>query len=343
MHTVDPERSRTTIASYGLAIQNALEASGYDAAGIFAAAGIEQTPTNDPMERLSTAEIAALFHQCVEITGNPAIGLTVARFMHPSSLHALGYSLLCSSTLRDCCERLVNYFRLVSDQAELRIREDAGRFCLTTHVLSEGLAHETVDTWHAFVVRLFRLLYRPDLAPLSVSLARPCPAGYEEHYRRSFHTEVVFNTTCCEICIDPAIVDEPLIGGNREIAQQNDRIIEEYLAALDRADIVTRVKQVIIETLSSGHCSKQRVAQELAMSPSALQQKLAQRDTTFQDLLNAVRESLARAYMEQGRISITEMSFMLGFADTSSFTRAFRRWTGQSPRDYRADIAHTGK
>jgi AraC-like DNA-binding protein len=73
----------------------------------------------------------------------------------------------------------------------------------------------------------------------------------------------------------------------------------------------------------------------MAMSPSALQQKLAERNSSFQHLLNSVRQSLALAYMEQARVSITEMSFLLGFADNSSFTRAFRRWTGQSPRDYR--------
>ena len=208
-------KPRTTIASYGLAIQNALEANGYDAAGIFAAAGIDHIPGTDPMDRLTTEEIAALFRECVEITDNPAIGLTVARFLHPSSLHALGYSLLCSSTLRDCCDRLVNYFRLVSDQGELRITETDETFCLATHTLAEGVAAETLDTWHAFLVRLFRLLHRPDFAPVSVCLARPCPAGYEAHYRRSFHTEVVFGAEYCEICLDRTLVDEPLIGGNR--------------------------------------------------------------------------------------------------------------------------------
>ena len=73
------------------------------------------------------------------------------------------------------------------------------------------------------------------------------------------------------------------------------------------------------------------------MSPSALQQKLATLDTSFQDLLNQIRQSLAMDYMEQSRVSITEMSFLLGFSDTSSFTRAFRRWTGKSPRDFRRE------
>lgn len=330
-------RSPTTIGSYGLAIQKALEANGYDAAGIFAAAGIDQVPSNDPLDRLSTQQVAALFRECVLLTGNPAVGLTVARFMHPSTLHALGYSLLASSTLRDCCERLVNYFRLASEQGEMRISEQGDRFYLSMYLLTEGVAFETIDAWTAFLIRLFRLLYRPDFAPLSVSLPRPCPAGYEQQYRKSFHVPVVFDAPHCEICLDRTVVDEPLIGGNREIALQNDSIIQNYLGALDQGDIITRVKQVIIQSLPSGNCNKQRTSREMAMSPSTLQQKLAERDASFQGLLNEVRQSLSLAYMEQPRVSITEMSFLLGFTDTSSFTRAFRRWTGLSPRDYRRE------
>ncbi|MEH6610034.1 MAG: AraC family transcriptional regulator [Halioglobus sp.] len=338
MNEKKADHSPTTIGTYGLAIQKALEANGYDTRDIFAAAGIDHVPSNSPMERLTTAQVSALFRECVKLTGNPAVGLTVARFMHPSTLHALGYSLLASSSLRDCCERIVNYFRLASEQAEIRITETDDRYCISTHLLTDQLAFETLDAWNAFVVRLFRLIHHPDFAPVSVSLARPCPPGYEDQYLKGFHTRVTFDAPYCEICLDRAAVDEPLMGGNREIAHQNDLIIEEYLAALDQADIITRVKKIIIQSLPSGNCSKQRVASEMAMSPSALQQKLAERESSFQNLLSQVRQSLALAYMEQARVSITEMSFLLGFADTSSFTRAFRRWTGKSPRDYRRDL-----
>jgi AraC-like DNA-binding protein len=329
------KQSATTIASYGLAIQKAMEANGYNAADIFAAAGVDHIPSNDPLERLTTAQVATLFRQCVEITGSPAVGLTVARFMQPSSLHALGYSMLASSTLRDCCERLVNYFRLISEQGEMKISEEGERFCLSCHLLDDAVAYETIDCWNAYLVRQFRVLYKPDLKPLAVSLKRPCPPGYEKQYRKSFHAPVTFDAPICEIWFDRKIMDEPLLGGNREIAQQNERIIHSYLTALDQRDIITRVKQFIIQILSSGNCSKRRLAKEMAMSPSGLQQKLAERNTSFQDLLNEVRQSLALSYMEQPRVSITEMSFLLGFSDTSSFTRAFRRWTNQSPREYR--------
>jgi AraC-like DNA-binding protein len=336
--TIAPDKPHTTIGSYGLAIRKALEANGYDAHDIFSRAGIDHVPTNDPLERLTTRQVADLFTESVKITGNPAFGLTVARFMHPSALHALGYSLLASSTLRDCCERLVIYFRLASEQGEITIEEEGNEFRLCLHELVSGIAPETIDCWHAFLVRLFRLIHEPDFKPLAVKLTRPRPAGYEEQYEHSFHAPVSFDADYGEITLPRDSVDIPLVGGNREIAQQNDRIIDEYLTALDKADIVSQVKNLIIQSLSSGKCSKQRIAEELCISPSGLQQKLAQRDTSFQNLLNQVRKSLALAYIEQTRISITEMSFTLGFSDTSSFTRAFRRWTGKSPSDYRREI-----
>lgn len=145
MSATKTDHSPTTIGTYGLAIQKALEANGYDATDIFAAAGIDHVPSNNPLERLTTLQVAALFQECVALTGNPAVGLTVARFMHPSTLHALGYSLLASSTLRDCCERLVNYFRLASEQGEIRISETDDRFCISTHLLTDAVAFESLD------------------------------------------------------------------------------------------------------------------------------------------------------------------------------------------------------
>lgn len=327
--------SATTIASYSLAIQMALEANGFDAAEVFKAAGLPDTPSQDPMERYTTAQMATLFGESVKCTGNPAFGLTVARFLHPSNVHALGYALLASATLRDACERLVYYFRIASNQGAYHIEESEDRFCLVLEVTAEGVAYETIDAWNAFIVRVFRMIYRLDFAPLSVTLARPRPEGFEELYTTSFQVPVQFGTPSCEMCLDPTIVDIPLLGGNREIAGEHDKIMQNYIAALDTADIINRVKRIILQKLPSENCTKQQVASELAMSPSALHQKLAAQDTSFQDLLNQVRKSLALDYMEQSRVSITEMSFMLGFNDTSSFTRAFRRWTGKSPRDYR--------
>ena len=170
--------SATTIASYTMAIHMALEANGHDAAAVFKAAGLSDAPSQDPLDRYTTVQMATLFREAVKSTGNPAFGLVAARFLHPSNVHALGYALLASATLRDACERLVYYFRIASNQGSYRIEESEGRFCLVLEVVADGVAFETIDAWNAFIIRVFRMIYRPDFKPLSVRLTRPLPEGY---------------------------------------------------------------------------------------------------------------------------------------------------------------------
>ena len=93
----------TVIGSYGLAVQNALETLGYDASDLYRRAGIETKPSNDPLARLSPKEIEVLLHEGVKATGNPSFGLTVARFVHPSTLHALGYACVHATRLPVSC------------------------------------------------------------------------------------------------------------------------------------------------------------------------------------------------------------------------------------------------
>ena len=99
--------------------------------------------------------------------------------------------------------------------------------------------------------------------------------------------------------------------------------------------MVTRVRQKIIEFLPNGDCSRDKVASALAVSPTTLQFKLAERNTTFHDLLDSTRRELAASYVQQASLSITEITFLLGFSDTSNFTRAFKRWEGVSPTQFR--------
>ena len=118
----------------------------------------------------------------------------------------------------------------------------------------------------------------------------------------------------------------------------HDQTVMQYLKQLERSDIVNRVRGIIVEELSSCNLNKQRVADKMHMSARSLQMKLAAKDTSFQEILDSTRHSLALGYMEQSAISITEAAYLLGFSEVSNFTRAFKRWTGKSPRDFRQSL-----
>ncbi|MFZ6048097.1 AraC family transcriptional regulator [Pseudomonas sp. CR3202] len=324
----------TAIGSYTLAIAKALEASGVDSARIFQVVGIPMDLSNDPMVRLPTTTLTRLYRACVEVTNNPYFGLTVAKFLQLPHLHALGYALAASGTLMDFCRRLERYFRLASQVAKVSLTEVDGKVLLRFEYLVE-LSGETEDAFSGFVVRTMRLLYKPEFSPLRVELHRPMPREGAEPYEALFRAPVSFSQVDALLVFDKADLLQPLSGSCPELAQASDSIIIGYLARLDKSDVITGVTQKIIEFLPVGDCTRDKVASAMCMSPTTLQLKLSQRGTNFQQLLDDTRKELACSYLRQAARPVTEITFLLGFSDTSNFTRAFKRWTGLSPTDFR--------
>lgn len=328
----------STIAAYAFAIATALEQCDIDPQTIFDKCGVPLQTTTDPMLRLTNAEISRLFKASVEASGDPTFGLLVGQTMHPGNLHALGYALMASTSLRDYAQRLCNYYQIVSQSADIRTEENANEFLIITRVMSDDICWETHDAFIALLVRFIRFIYNPTFNPLRVDLVRPEPSADIKKYRDYFDCEIRFERPEVVIAIAPDLVDKPLPGASKELAQMHDHTSMQYLKRIEKQDIINRVRTMIVEELSSSAITKQRVADKLCISPRSLQMKLAAKDTSFQEILDSTRESLAMSYMEQSAISITEAAYLLGFSDVSNFTRAFKRWTSKSPREFRQSL-----
>ena len=325
----------TAIGSYGMAISRALQASGVDSARVFRAVGVPMDTSNEPMTRLPTATLTRLYQACVEVTNNPYFGLVVARHMHISNMHALGYALAASATLMDYCRRLERFFRLVSQVATVTVSEQDNEVHLRFAYLTE-ISGETEDAFFAFTVTSMRLLYRPSFAPVRVELHRPMPGEGAGPYDEVFRAPTLFGQADGLLVFDRNDLTQNLAGSCPELAQVHDSLAINYLAKLDKNDVITGVTQKIIALLPEGECNRDKVASALCMSPTTLQLKLSQRGTNFQKLLDDTRRDLASSYVRQGTRSVTEITFLLGFTDTSNFTRAFKRWTGMSPTEFKA-------
>ena len=326
------------IAAYGRTIAAALEQRGIDAAKVFERAGVPLSTTSDPMRRMSNAEISALFRESFKLTQDPYFGLFVADSLHISNLHALGFALLASSTLRDFCLRLENYYHLVSQNVAFRLMESTDEAILAVKLLNPDICCETEDAFAGMMVRLMRAVGDPQMAPLRVELVRPKPAEGDQPYRDYFCCDVLFERPEIRICIDSALIDKPLPGASKELAQMHDKTVMEYLEKLERQDICGRVRAVIVDSLSTGMVSKKLVADKLHMNLRNLELKLSRENTNFQQVLDSTRQSLAAGYIEQSSFAITEIAYMLGFSDAANFTRAFKRWMGMSPLEFRKSL-----
>lgn len=325
----------SVIAGYSAAVARALEHRGIDSGRALRAAGLAGNASNDPLERITVSQVTTLYQVCVALTDDPYFGLSVGRFIQATNVHALGYALMASRTLWDFCLRLERYFAIVSQSLVMRVERRGAEVTVRLSIRTEPCG-ETEDAFLSFVLGFMRLLYGKTFAPLRVGMHRVCPRQGPEPYLRDFGVTPTFGQDDISLVFCAAALDEPLAGACPDLAEFNDRIAAQCLARLNRQDVVAQVRAAIVERLPTGRCTRGQVARELGLSEAALQQKLGERGQCFQDLLDEIRRELALGYLAQPGLAITEIAFLLGFADASNFTRAFRRWHSISPTQFRS-------
>lgn len=327
---------RSTIASYSSAIAHTLQAEyGIDPRPIFDELGLADEIKPSPTSRLTTIQIAELFDAAVQASGDPLFGVKAGKLLNVAVFHAFGFGLLASSSLRNMCVRASRYFGLISSNAKIRTEEGPDYFKLVHYDLSPTVSPYTVDAWISFLIKLIRQIYSPDFRPIALSLARPNPGECAQGYDEYFGVKVEFGVKEMAICFLHDDIDQPLYGANAEIALANDRIVQEYLSKLDKNDVISRIKMELTRDLSMGHPGKAAVAEALGMSPRTLQNRLQDAGTSYQDVLDDLRLSLAKGYLSDLDMPIGEVTFRLGYSETANFTKAFRKWTGLSPTEYR--------
>lgn len=331
----DAAAAPSVLGPWALTVVRALEARGVDGRTLAARAGIEPAALDDPHSRHPLAATTQLWRLAVEVTGDPCFGLWASRFVTQTTFHALGFAVFASGTLGDAFERFVRYGRLVSDAAEIQLRRagEHKHFRLVLPAREGRPADEAIDAILALVARTARMLSGGKVTPLAVRLERPEPSP-SEAFRKVFRAPVEFGQRENVLAFAAADLDERLPAGNADLARQNDDVVARYLDRIEPTRVSIRLRSWLVDHLSAGEPSEGAAARVLGMSQRNLQRRLREEGTTYREAFDGTRQEMARVYLEEGRASVTEIASLLGFADTSGFSRAFRRWTGLSPRAY---------
>jgi len=319
-------------------IGRALAAFGIDSDEVLQEAGIDLEDYVRTKKRVPYRSMDKLYRLVVERTGDPSIGLDLAEFVNPTVYEAMGVALLCSSTLRNFFRRFERYFDVVTTLESGRFYDtDYGGY-FATHPNVDYRAETFgchADVFSAVILKLMRLVYVPDYTPRRVDLAWTPPVEYQHRYPEFFGCEVVFSAPLTAIHVDSGDLDIPLPGKNANLAFQNDQLAKVVLSDLKQDSLQSQVYSRLIEFLPAGECSREKVASSLFMSESAFQKKLNAEGSSYQEILDRTRSELAQHYLGKGGMSISETAFLLGFTDSSNFSRAFKRWLGISPSDFR--------
>jgi AraC-like DNA-binding protein len=328
--------NRPTVLAVTLApMQEALQGYGVDFVALAHRAGIDPDLLSHPHARYPASRIRSLWLLAAEASGDPIFGLRVGRLARPGMFHALGLGIVSSQSVLAALQRIERYSSIMSTNGRFVLVQRGGLVSLEARPTEVSLM-PTSHTLDALVVALCRLLVLcggPSAVPVKVLLPHQ-PAAPVDAYCEAVGCPVEFGAANVAIVFDAQVVAHPVFSGNPELAAEADRMSARYIEDFAPDSVAARVRALLLKAMPSGDLDQDGVARSLHQSTSTLQRRLRAEGTSFQRLLDATRREQALQYLKEGHHSLADITFLLGFSDQSNFTRAFRRWTGKTPRQY---------
>lgn len=286
-------------------------------------------------DRIRFQEYDEIQARVAALVQDPAFGIRSGQNMHPSHLGALGFAWLASSTLRTALKRGQRFTRMAHEQIEIRIDEQPGSIRVSYRMHKQPTRPRLVsDGQIAGVLTMCRVNFGNALEPVEVTLKRQRPAD-PTPWHDFFGPNILFGQESNSITFSAEDADRKLTSANAEMARLHEDVIRRYLLKMDRDNIVNRTRLRIMEQLPSGGVTEEDTASALNVSTSTLKRRLREHGETFRSLLNQVRADLAQRYLENRDYTVTEIAFLLGYTDTSAFSRAFKTWFGHPPTQAR--------
>ncbi|OQX33723.1 MAG: AraC family transcriptional regulator [Oceanospirillales bacterium LUC14_002_19_P2] len=278
-----------------------------------------------------------LFWQaCEDVTGDPLIGLHLGEHTPLFRGQVLEYLFLSSHTFEEGLQRALLYQRLLSDaiSGRLEITEDRCALIVAPSTGDAVSIRHLSDSIMLGVIRFFQHVTDGAFKSLSITFSHE-GVGVDSEYQRVFGCPVSFGGEADELVFDPAVLGYRSLHAEPELMRAHEQVASEQMARLEKQDVVMAVTRVIAELLDSGQVSLESVAERLEITARTLRSRLAEAETSFNQLLAGYRSNLARRLLARTDESIDEIVYLTGFSEPSTFYRVFKRWTGLTPIEYR--------
>lgn len=192
------------------------------------------------------------------------------------------------------------------------------------------------DSFFGGLVTACRATLGEKFTPLQVQFRHSEPAC-ADRIEAFFRCPISYDGPDSSMLVSHDDIHAPLPTANVELALANDKIMQDYLARQDKANIVARVRLFVVQNLPLGVVSSADLARALEMSSRSLQRRLAESGTSYWQILDETRKEIAVERLLDKSTSVSEIAYMLGFAEAASLNRAFHRWTARTPSEFRAE------
>jgi AraC-like DNA-binding protein len=291
----------------------------------------------DPDNRILFAQLVALYEKAAELTGDDCFGLHLAQMINPTAFDIVGYCALNSPTLGAAFTRVARYHSIWTDGALFTLETSNDTSAIVYSYVGTSIHEHRQDAeiTLALVTTLCRTIASPDFAPTAVEFQHDAPSDTSEH-AKIFRCPVEFRAPSNKLFFASSFLSLPIAKADARLCALLDRHAEALLAKFPPRDsLIDQVRSIITGELRGGDPSLERVADQLSLTPRTLQRKLQDLGTSHNELLDQMRRQLAMRYLREPEMAICEVAYLLGFSESSSFHRAFKRWTGLTPKEFR--------
>jgi AraC-like DNA-binding protein len=299
-------------------------------------ARLNEEQLRDPDARVPRSAIVRLWRAVASRAPDSTIGLRYGAEWRLREFGLVGYTMASSRTVGTALERLVRYDRILSETLAVTLDPKADATWVRVDVEPALRSFRpAADFRLAALLSGCREMAATPLVPLAVHLPYRRPADVRE-YERFYRGPVEFGALATAFLLRNDDLARPVRLSDETLTRYLDRLAEQALTQLARQETLgDRVRGVLFSELSEGLPTLDRVGRVLGMSARTLQRGLRLEGTTFAAVLTQLRQDMAPPLLEDGHLAVAEVAFLLGYEDPGAFQRAFRRWSGRSPRAFR--------
>ncbi|SJL84721.1 AraC family transcriptional regulator [Vibrio palustris] len=333
-----PAGNQGVLAAAATGLSTFISQQGGDIDRILGRSGVNPEILTQPTSSLKLTHYCQVLEQAAQQTGCEHFGLYYGQQFMPQQLGLIGYIGLCSATVQDALTNLVHAFGWHQHDTFMQF-VDLGDAVRVDYQIRHGgivVRRQDAELTMGMVINLIRQGAGKAWAPRMVHFEHASPESWHEHCK-VFDAPVYFNQPFNSMVIDKTCL-------SRSMPNADPMLLSLMMEALQRLNVsqatqsmAEQVRASIQTHLVDGEPELDKIADVMGMNRLSLQRRLKAESVTYRQLLESVRRDLASHYLQQAHIPITEMGLLLGYSETSAFSRAFRRWFGVSPRQYRTN------
>ncbi|HUE91049.1 AraC family transcriptional regulator [Pseudomonas sp.] len=295
-------------------------------------------------QRIAASAYLELLGLGVQLSGDDCLGLHLGEAVRPGYYGVLGYLIMSCATLADALHRQARYAALVGNLGRVDLADEPPREGLEPQVAhswqpllaqqQRQLSEETLAAWVTFGHWISGL----DVPPSEVRFQHAAPADTREH-QRIFRCPVLFEQADNALVFPKRLLSTPLGQADAQVRLMLDAYADRLLGEIQQGhSVLDRARLELARQLPEAGADLGLIAARLALSPRTLQRRLREAGLSFNQLVDETRQQLVLHYLRDPALELAEIAFLVGFSEPGSLARAFRRWTGQSPGEYRRHL-----